>query len=295
MKSQYEKKRLITFDRIKIKSNYKYLLDTKVKFNEMFHSRSGEKTGLFYSSKDDINIPYNLYIAVSYVKQTLTLEFSSKILKENYPDLISRDTIKKCLTNINQLNICNIDVDSILSNGVVTSVDITYDADLILNDNLLDALNSQVNNYRRFKWTHYNNEGITFTKDVKSKDCTETITLYNKEKEICTSHNKNFLNSLSQPQQIMDYFKGKTRFEITLDTPKKIMNYLNLTDIKIFSVLNSDTNNGDLKRLEQDVRNKFSSRSGATKRMKKFEAVHHAMTSALTNENLIEKVRNLLL
>ena len=332
MKSQYEKKRLITFDRIKIKSNYKYLLDTKVKFNEMFHSRSGEKTGLFYSSKDDINIPYNLYIAVSYVKQTLTLEFSSKILKENYPDLISRDTIKKCLTNINQLNICNIDVDSILSNGVVTSVDITYDADLILNDNLLDALNSQVNNYRRFKWTHYNNEGINFTKDVKSKDCTETITLYNKEKEICTSHNKNFLNSLSQPQQIMDYFKGKTRFEITLDTPKKIMNYLNLTDTKIFSVLNSDTNpililfdkifnnsvtnisnatfdnyeewsmkiildsyNGDLKRLEQDVRNKFSSRSGATKRMKKFEAVHHAMTSASTNENLIEKVRNLLL
>ena len=332
MKSQYEKKRLITFDRIKIKSNYKYLLDTKVKFNEMFHSRSGEKTGLFYSSKDDINIPYNLYIAVSYVKQTLTLEFSSKILKENYPDLISRDTIKKCLTNINQLNICNIDVDSILSNGVVTSVDITYDADLILNDNLLDALNSQVNNYRRFKWTHYNNECITFTKDVKSKDCTETITLYNKEKEICTSHNKNFLNSLSQPQQIMDYFKGKTRFEITLDTPKKIMNYLNLTDTKIFSVLNSDTNpililfdkifnnsvtnisnatfdnyeewsmkiildsyNGDLKRLEQDVRNKFSSRSGATKRMKKFEAVHHAMTSASTNENLIEKVRNLLL
>lgn len=332
MKSQYEKKRLITFDRIKIKSNYKYLLDTKVKFNEMFHSRSGEKTGLFYSSKDDINIPYNLYIAVSYVKQTLTLEFSSKILKENYPDLISRDTIKKCLTNINQLNICNIDVDSILSNGVVTSVDITYDADLILNDNLLDVLNSQVNNYRRFKWTHYNNEGITFTKDVKSKDCTETITLYNKEKEICTSHNKNFLNSLSQPQQIMDYFKGKTRFEITLDTPKKIMNYLNLTNTKIFSVLNSDTNpililfdkifnnsvtnisnatfdnyeewsmkiildsyNGDLKRLEQDVRNKFSSRSGATKRMKKFEAVHHAMTSASTNENLIEKVRNLLL
>ena len=332
MKSQYEKKRLITFDRIKIKSNYKYLLDTKVKFNEMFHSRSGEKTGLFYSSKDDINIPYNLYIAVSYVKQTLTLEFSSKILKENYQDLISRDTIKKCLTNINQLNICNIDVDSILSNGVVTSVDITYDADLILNYNLLDALNSQVNNYRRFKWTHYNNEGITFTKDVKSKDCTETITLYNKEKEICTSHNKNFLNSLSQPQQIMDYFKGKTRFEITLDTPKKIMNYLNLTDTKIFSVLNSDTNpilvlfdkifnnsvtnisnatfdnyeewsmkiildsyNGDLKRLEQDVRNKFSSRSGATKRMKKFGAVHHAMTSASTNENLIEKVRNLLL
>ena len=83
----------------------------------MFHSRSGERIGIFYSSKDDINISYNLYIAVSYVKQTLTLEFSSKILKEKYPDLISRDTIKECLTNINQLNICEIDVDSILLMG----------------------------------------------------------------------------------------------------------------------------------------------------------------------------------
>lgn len=332
MKSQSEKKRLITFDRIKIKSNYKYLINTKVKFNEIFHSRSGEKTGLFYSSKDDINIPYNLYIAVSYIKQTLTLEFSSKVLKEKYPDLISKDTIKECLTNINQLNICDIDIDSILSNGAITSVDVTYDANLILSDNLLDVLNSQVHNYRRFKWVHYDKEGITFTKDVKSKDCVETITLYNKEKEICTSHNKGFLNSLSRPQSIIDYFKEKTRFEITLDTPKKIMKYLNLTDTKIFSVLNSDTNpiltqfdkvfgnsipnipnttfndydnwamkiilqsyKGDLKRLEQDIRSKFSSRSGATKRMKKFETVYHVMTSASTNENLIEKVRSLLL
>lgn len=285
-----------------------------------------------YSSKDDINIPYNLYIAVSYIKQTLTLEFSSKILKEKYPDLISRDTIKECLTNINQLHICDIDVDSILSNGAITSVDVTYDANLILSDNLLNILNSQVTNYRRFKWAHYDKEGITFTKDVKSKDCTETITLYNKEKEICTSHNKDFLNSLSQPQSVIDYFKGKTRFEITLNTVKKIMNYLNLTDTKIFSVLNSDTNpiliqfdkvfgnstanmpnttfddyenwamkiileryNGDLKLLEQDIRSKFNSRSGASKRMKKFETVYHAMTSASTSENPIEKIRNLLL
>ena len=332
MTSQYEKKRTITFDRVKIKSNYKYLLSTKVKFNETFHSRSRELTGLFYSSKDDINIPYNLYIAISYPKQTLTLEFSSKILKENYPHLISKDTIKECLTNLNKLNICEIDIDKILLNGVVTSVDVTYDIDFVLKDEVLSALNSQVNNYRRFKWTHYDKEGITFTKDVKSKDCSETITLYNKEKEICTSHNKNFLNSLSRPKSIIDYFKKKTRFEITLDTPKKIMKYLNLTDTKIFSILNSDTNpiltqfdrifdnstsnipnitfddyeswamkiileryKSDLKLLEQDVRSKFSSRSGATKRMKKFETVYRAMTSASTNENPIEKVRNLLL
>ena len=217
-------------------------------------------------------------------------------------------------------------------NGVVTSLDVTYDTELILNDNILDALNSQVSNYRRFRWTHYENEGITFSKDVKSRNCAETITLYNKEKEICTTHNKDFLNSLSRPQSIIDYFRKKTRFEITLDTPQKIMDYLNVADTKITSVLNSNANpilmqfdkvfsnstadipninfddyenwamkiileryNGDLKLLEQDVRNKFSSRSGASKRMRKFEAVYHAMTSASTSENAIEKIRNLLL
>ena len=334
MTSLHEKKRLITFDRIKIKSSYKYLLDTRVKFNEKYNSRSGKKIGISYNSKDDIYIPYNLYISVNFLTQTLTLEFSSKILKEKYPDLISRETIKECLTNINQLNICDIDIDSILSNGAITSADVTYDANLILSDNLLNALNSQVNNYRRFKWAHYENEGITFTKDVKSKDCAETITVYNKEKEIWNSRNQNFLNNLSRPQLVTNYFKGKTRFEIKLNTPQKIMNYLNIADIKIFSVLNSDANpiltqfdkvfgnsstnisasnttfdnyedwsmkilietyDRDLKRLEQELRTKYPSRSGALKRMKKIEAVYHAMTSASNNENAIEKIRNLLL
>lgn len=324
----------ITFDRVKIKSNYKYLLKTKVRFNEMFHYRSGERTGIYYSSKDDSNIPFNLFIAVSYPKQTLTLEFSSKILMERYPDLISKKTIKECLTNINKLGICEIDVDSILSNGVITSMDVTHDADLILSDDVLNSLNSQVNNYRRFKWTHYDKEGITFTKDVKSKDCMETITLYNKEKEINTCQNKDFLNSLPQSQHIKDYFKGKTRFEVTLNTPKKIMSYLELTDTQISSVLSSTANplliqfdrifgnaysvadfqqsnfdnyedwsmkiliesyGGDLKRLEQDVRSKFTSRSGASKRMKKIETVYRAMVSTSNSESLIEKVRNQLL
>lgn len=334
MKSQYEKKQTITFDRVKIKSNYKYLLGTKARFNEMFHARSGELIGEFYSSKDDANIPYNLYIAISYPKQTLTLEFSSKILKEHYPALISKNTIKECLSNINQLDICKLDIDSILIEGAFTSIDVTYDADFVLSNDILDALNSQVNNYRRFKWTHYDKEGITFTKDVKSKDCMETITLCNKEKEISASHNKDFLSTLPQPQRIKDHFKNKTRFEITLNTPKKIMNYLDLTDTKISSVLNSsatpiltqynrvfgnsssttksqqaDFNNyedwsmkiliesykGDLKRLEQDIRNKFTSRSGASKRMKKLEAIYHTMVTASTNEDNIQKVRNLLL
>ena len=327
-------KQFLTFDRIKIKCDHKYLLNMKVRFNETYNPRSGNRIGIYYNSKGDTNIPYNLYIAVDYEKQTLTIEFSSKILMDKYIHLISKTTIKECLNNINQLNICSIDVENILLNGVITSLDATKDVNLTLNDDILNALNTQVNNYRRYKWKHYIKEGITFTKDVASKDCAETITVYNKEKEIWNNRNQKFLNILSRPQLVTNYFKGKTRFEIKLNTPQKIMNDLNIADTKIFSVLNSDANpiltqfdkvfghsstnisvsdttfdnyedwcmkilietyNGDLKFLDQEIRTKYTSRSGALKRMKKIEAVYHAMTSASTSENPIEKIRNLLL
>ncbi|MDL2213110.1 hypothetical protein LJC29_04000, partial [Bacteroides sp. OttesenSCG-928-N06] len=202
IRNEKEYTHILTFDRVKIKANYKYLLNTKIRFNDVYNARSGVKTGIFYSSKDDFKVPFSLYIAVNYIKQTLTIEFSSKILKENYHKLISKTNIRECLDNLNQMNICEIDVDGILSEGCFNSVDVTQDCDFVLNEKVLDALNTQVANFRRFKWNHYEREGITFTKDVKCRKCMETITLYNKGKEITTGSNKNFLSSLPEPQKI---------------------------------------------------------------------------------------------
>lgn len=61
-----DEKRLITFDRLKIKCDPKYLLNMKVRFNETYNPRSGNRIGIYYNSKGDTNIPYNLYIAVDY-------------------------------------------------------------------------------------------------------------------------------------------------------------------------------------------------------------------------------------
>ena len=83
----------ITLDRIKIKANNKYLLDQQIKFNKDYDHRSGMLKGEYYSSKADGDVPYNLFIATNKTKQTLTLEFSSKVLQEDYPKLISKETI----------------------------------------------------------------------------------------------------------------------------------------------------------------------------------------------------------
>ena len=321
----------ITLDRVKIKANNKYLLGQQIRFNEDYDHRSGMLKGEFYSSKADADIPYNLYIATSKPKQTLTIEFSSKILQEDYPKLISKETIKDCLKKINQLGICQIDVEGILSTGCITSMDVTTDVDLQLTPNVLNALNERVGNYRRYRWEHYENEGIAFTKDVKSRDCKEALIIYNKAKELQRNDNMPFLNSLSNKTKVIDYFKGKTRFELSLDTTRKIKRYTGVEDTYIGNVLNTKANpllkvfdnifgnveactdnkpqdydtfmmgllltqyNDDLKMIEQKIRGFFKSHNGFNKRMNKIQALLAEQHDTINKQgNILQDVRDLL-
>lgn len=328
-----ENKFCVKFDTVKIKANEKCFLNAYLKFNDIFNPRTGERTGIIYNTKDDILNPYNLFIAVSYTHNTLTLEFSSKILLDDYPKLISKFTIRKCLENINKLGICQIDVESILETGCFTRLDVTKDVDYELSDKVLNELNENVKNYKRYKWSHYINSGITFTKDVKSVDCKESITVYNKEKELSSSaNNRKFLNSLSNKAKIYDYFRGKTRFEIKLSTQVKIMDYLNISDTKIQSVLNSISNpilkqfnrvfgestktahsgidldswenycmylalkeyDFNLKLIDQKIRNLYPSSSGYYDRKNKIEKIH-ASLQINHSTDFLNEIRNLLI
>lgn len=321
----------ITLDRIKIKANNKYLLDQQIKFNKDYDHRSGMLKGEYYSSKADGDVPYNLFIATSKTKQTLTLEFSSKVLQEDYPKLISKETIGDCLERINQLGICQIDTQGILQTGCITSMDVTTDVDLDLTSQVLDTLNERVGNYRRYKWEHYENEGIAFSRDVKSRDCKENLILYNKEKELQRHDNLPFLKSIPNKHQMLDYFKGKTRFELSLDTPRKIKRYTDVEDTYIMDVLNTNANpllevfnsvfgnaeactpfkpqdydtltmdlllaqyHNDLKQIEQTLRGVFKSRSGLTKRMNKIQVYLEGKRASTDKQmNTLQDIRDLL-
>ena len=322
----------LTFDRLKIKANYKYLLERQIQFNQRYNPDNGDLIGQYYSSENDKLVPFNLFIAVSKPKQTLTLEFSSKVLKEDYPKLISKFTIRQCLENINKLGICRIDVDGILQTGCITSADVTKDVHATLSDETLHALSLWVKNYRRYKWDYYDSEGIDFIRDVKSSKCKECIRIYRKEKEIATSKNKDFLATLPNKWEVMQKFDGVTRFEAKLETIGKVRDYLNIQDTYISEVLNAETNplltiydrvfgepsdipyiqssnfedfamqfilnayHGDIKTIEMSLRPLFDSRSGLSKRMKKIRQTWERMqNSASGNIDYVNSVRNLLL
>lgn len=319
---------MIKCDTIKIKSNYKYLLNKKVNFNILYDSKKNTPNGEYYTSNGNPDIPFNLYIATNYAKQTLTLEFSSKILFDDYPKLITQETLPQCLSNLNDMGICLIDVDGVLNTGCITKADITTDISFELTDEVLTALNNNVCNYRRFKWQHYDRKGITFTKDVVDKG-KEEIKFYNKRKELsATVQNRLFLDLLEDRKQIEDYFSDKTRIEIAIASQPQIRNYLQIdntyiptffsssaypiltqfdtifdcskTDVNI-SMDNYDTwamskilelYGGNLQMIEQGVRRLYKFRSGVSARMEKFEQLQR--TQNTTQRNKIQEVRELL-
>lgn len=322
----------LTFDTVKIKCDYMCLLNKKIKFNKVYNRKTGELCSEYYNSKDDSLIPYNLLIAVSYTHKTLTLGFSSKVLLQDYPKLISKHTIYQCLENITKLGICELNIDSILNTGCFTQLDVTTDKNLMLTKSVLDVLNTSVKNYKRYNWTHYENEGITIRKDVKSADCKECITLYNKQKELLNkTRNGFFLKLVPDSNDIYKYFKNKTRFEITLISQNKIKEYLNISDTKITTVLNSVSNpilyqferifgnskqnkpdyklsnydelcmsliiescDNDMKLVDQKIRNMFS-RTGYLKRKKKLDVVYERMKiNGDSSNSVIEQIINLL-
>lgn len=319
---------MIKCDTIKIKSNYKYLLDKNINFNILFDSKKNTVNGEYYSSQGNSNIPFNLYIATNYSKQTLTIEFSSKILFDDYPNLITSETLPQCLYNLNDMGICTIDIDGVLKTGCITQADITKDVSLELTNDILTALNNNVGNYRRFKWQHYTSKGITFTKDVVGKG-REEIKFYNKRKELsATAQNRRFLDLLASREQVEGYFSDKTRVEITLSSQPQIRNSLQINDTYIPMFFASDANpilaqfdrifnsstidssidmdnydtwamskilelySGNLQLIEQEVRRLYKFRSGVNSRMAKFEQLKQMQQTP--QRNIIQEVRKLL-
>ena len=89
------------FDRIKIITNVENIsgIDTN-KFVE--NCKNG--TTLYY--KYSQNVPFHVCIIANYQTGELSVEFTGKILLDDYKHLISKDNIRTCFQKINQICYC---------------------------------------------------------------------------------------------------------------------------------------------------------------------------------------------
>ena len=93
--------------------------------------------------------PFLLYVEQDIEEQETVIEFTGKILMDDYPRLISRNDIEQCFRSINQMGFCNIDFDKIWNDGQVCKIDVSKDIAVEDCHKLTEYLRTHLSNNRK--------------------------------------------------------------------------------------------------------------------------------------------------
>ena len=227
---------MIRFDKLKIITDINYISNIN---DKAFTAQSVGEQLLYY--KYNIKKPYSLCIIADYQHSELSIEFTGKILKDEYIHLINKTNIRKCFEEINGLGICTLSIDEILQNSKVCKCDITKDICCKDLNNIIAYIKQNLCNYRKWIPKEKRN-GIVLENAADTPRYRKRLTIYNKEHELGLSGNKDFLGLLSDRKALLDYFKGKIRFELNVNAEAQIRTLLEITNNTLNEVLTSTAN-----------------------------------------------------
>jgi len=195
--------------------------------------------GIIQYHKYQQKIPSSLLIMVNYQHDELVIEFTSKILKDNFIHLINKNTIYECLNNINKLGICKLDIDNIILNSKVAKCDPVKDVVLNFCDikDLEKYFKSNLTNYNKLECKHYQN-GFVINNTASTPRSKIRTTIYSKKNELDRAENKSFIDSL-EDTEVLEYYNDKTRIEMNINTQVQIRQLLKIDNNQLMSVLNS--------------------------------------------------------
>jgi hypothetical protein len=169
----------------------------------------------------------------------LVIEFSGKILLNNYPHSVNTTNIRECLSTINTLGLCDIDIDSIIEDGSVVKVDVCKDIDYNDCKGLCKSIRSSISNYRAYT-AKMVGTNLSIDKNVTTKGLKRRLIIYDKARELTKAENRKFIESLTDSESLLNHFNGKIRFEMNLNSKAQIRQCLKVTDTSINAVLNTE-------------------------------------------------------
>lgn len=229
-------KKVIKLDKLKIVVNEKYITNIN---EDVFTTII--KNGQIVEYRYEQQYPYLLYIEKDLTEHELVIEFTGKILQEQYPLLISKDTIRQCFDNINILGICHIDVSNIITAAQVVKADVTQDICCGDYEQLIGSLRTSIKNHNKYL-SRVVNGTFVIEKNVVTRSCKLRMTIYNKAAEMCLKANQDFLTQLPNTEEIVEYFADKVRFELNLNSKEQIRKQLNVNNTMLYDVLHSKIN-----------------------------------------------------
>lgn len=232
---------MVTMDLIKLKipSRYVSIIDQD-KFTLETIMGVITKSKLLQGRRSDNKYEYhcNLYIEEDHHEYYTLIEFSSKILSDNYPRLISRESIEDCLMILKGYKLIDFEIKEIIKYSSVLKAAFTKDINFILNKPEVDSLKllCPTDNY---KVTPYA-KGITFEQMINTEKSKNRLKIYNKINELNLQKNSKFLNSLKNKAALLDYFNSKTRLEVDAKSAAKVKYLTGSTDNMLTTILNSE-------------------------------------------------------
>ena len=225
---------MITFDKLKIVTKIDYIqIDDINTFQQII------KNNTLKELKYNITYPYLLYIEIDYIENDLVIEFSGKILKDRYKELISIHNIRQCFENINDMGICTLDVEAILGDAVVVKCDVTKDVNCTDVPIVSAFVRDNVRSYQQFSVKSPRNKNLIIEKNVETKVLKKRLTIYDKSKEMKKMDNQRFMEKY---EISAEDFKDICRFEMNLNSIAQIKASLNIADTQLMTVLTANGN-----------------------------------------------------
>ena len=224
----------LTFDRLRLSvpTECVTVIDESV-----FHTTiSGN--GAPIRAKYEQKSPFYYSIVMDFNKKSTDIEFSGKALLDDYPTLINHTSIITCFDNINRCGVCYIDSQHIADCAYVKQCDVTCDVsspftirDLYNNINLTSSKGWCIRDITSNRFTI---ESTNTTKRFKSR-----FIIYNKEEDMNRITNQSFLASVTNRDDQIEYFRGKVRYELNINSVNRIRHYFNVSDTRLTTLLNS--------------------------------------------------------
>lgn len=181
--------------------------------------------------------PYLLSIKIDYEEREAVVEFSGKVLLNDYPKLISKETIEQCFRSINALGFCEIDIEAMMG-ADVTKCDVTKDLPYEDVPRLTSYIKSHITNYNAYVCTRKRNNNLVLEKNVTTRKCKKRMTIYDKGEEMSRAENLDF----AKQNNLEGAFDGICRFELNLNSKQQIRDSLGVTNTKLNTVLASTAN-----------------------------------------------------
>lgn len=225
---------MLKFDKLKLVTKTEFI---KIEAEHAFEKiiRNNTTTSLKFNTTS----PYLLYIEIDYIENELVIEFSGKILGNAYKKLISAETIRQCFENINLIGVCSLDIERILEDAVVVKCDVTQDVECDDIAGITTYVRSNLSNYNQYTARLLRNGNFVVEKNVTTRQAKKRLTIYDKDREMNRTENRNFMSAYRIPETNFDHV---CRFEMNLNSIAQIKASLKIPDTQLMTVLTADGN-----------------------------------------------------